>query len=128
MDNDLRQSIVDQRADVTDPDNWPTTRLTELAGGMVKAQELLRAQAHVAELVTPGSGVNLRVAADSIEKARDALRTLEELSPLGAWRILHVPRLDPLDHVYDCCAADCPVTGFASAEDKALHYRRWDLE
>lgn len=123
----LRQTIVDALPDRNDPDSWPRENLNQLAGRLLGAHDVVEAAIRMAE-AAGFPPEKLRVARHAIEDARQVLSTVESLSALAAWRTIHVPRLDPLDHVYDCCAADCPVTGFASPEDKQLHYVRWSFD
>lgn len=61
----------------------------------------------------------------AVRDAREALIQVNGLSPLESWRLLHPPKYDALDNLYDCGGEDCPATGYGSKEDGALHHRRW---
>lgn len=123
-DAPVRQAMVGQRPDPTDAEAWPDVR--SLPGRLLPALDLVGADIEAARArgLPHDRLVTLR---EALRETREALIQLHGLSPLEAWRLTHPPRLDPLDEIYDCGSPDCPAVGFASVEDKVLHYRRWGI-
>lgn len=120
----LLRTVAEKRPDPTDPDAWPDVRA--IPGRLLPVFDLLRSETETARL-RGGAVDRMIVLRDAVAEAREALIQLHNLSPLETWRLLHVPKHDPLDGVYDCLSPDCPTTGFASADSRVEHYRRWGL-
>lgn len=120
----LRETVIDKRPDVTDPDNWPD--IAPLPGRLLPVLDVLDAQISVARS-TGQSTDRLTLYRDALWEAREAIIRLAQMSPLEAWRLLHPPQLDPLDGIHDCGNPNCPVAGFIDAEDRSMHQRRWRL-
>lgn len=120
----LRQTVIDKRPNPTDVDAWPD--ISTLPGRLLPVLDLLRADLDAARIRGLPTD-RLRLFEEVVYETREALIRLVQISPLEAWRLLHPPKLDPLDGVHDCRHPECPETGFPDADEKIRHYRRWGI-
>lgn len=120
-----RAAVVADWPEPGDVDAWPD--IDDLPGRLLPVLEALRLEVRLAGAkgLPPGSAL---LHSQAVEAAREAIITLQRLSPLYRWRMLHPPRPDGLDGLVDCGNPDCPRVGFRDAKDRDLHLTRWGMK